>query len=400
MRALRFVWITCLGALASAAPARAAKIACVGDSITYGYNLADPNTQSYPAVLQGLVGKSHTVRNFGVSGTTLLKNGDSPYWDDPNFSASGDFAPDVVVIMLGTNDSKSLNWSHQCEFLPDYQALVAHYRGLGAFVYVAAPPPVYDPGAYDIQPSVLNDDIVPLVRQIASDVNAPLVDVYQALSGKPEDFPDTVHPNADGAKIIAETIDAALSTYGFGGNGAAGASGAAGANQGGRAGAEGGQSNAAGANSGGTTSAGAGGVSNTSGAGGSMATSGGRTGVGGAAGASFGAGGTAVGGASAAAGVSGRNANSAGNQGAAGRGGGATSTAGGSSGGASATAGSAHGGNSGAHAAGSNDGGCGCRLHHPAGMRDRSAFFACSALLAIAWRRRRVHARPRRVSTP
>src|SRR5689334_8855673 len=117
-----------LGAVLWAPGANAAKIACVGDSITYGSGLGDRGTESYPAVLQTLVGSAHTVENFGVSGATLLKNGDKPYWDESAYGSSGSFEPDVVVIMLGTNDAKPQNWSHASEFAGDYAALIEHYR--------------------------------------------------------------------------------------------------------------------------------------------------------------------------------------------------------------------------------------------------------------------------------
>jgi len=61
------------------------KIACVGDSITEGSGLTSPATQSYPARLQRLLGTNYNVRNFGVSGRTLLKQGDFPYWKEPFF---------------------------------------------------------------------------------------------------------------------------------------------------------------------------------------------------------------------------------------------------------------------------------------------------------------------------
>jgi acyl-CoA thioesterase I len=148
--------------------AEAAKIACVGDSTTYGYGLTNRASESYPAVLEGLLGATHTVQNFGVSGCTLLKNGDKPYWKEGTFSSSDNFDPDVVIVMLGTNDAKPQNWSHKAEFSSDYLALIDHYRALGALVYVAAPPPVYDPGAFDIAPTVVASEVVPLLRQIAT----------------------------------------------------------------------------------------------------------------------------------------------------------------------------------------------------------------------------------------
>ncbi len=283
--------------LGAAHPAAAAKIACVGDSITFGYSLSDPNTQSYPAVLGMRLGAGDTVQNFGVSGATLLKSGDKPYWNEANFTASTSFAPDVVIVMLGTNDAKPQNWSNKAEFSPDYLDLIAHYRSLGALVYVATPPPVYPPGAYDIPPDVVANEVVPLVTTIAGQANAPLVDVFTALSGKSQDFPDTVHPNAAGAALIASAVQASLDMYGLGGAGmtagAAGmgagagaggagvAGGAGGAAAGGHAsggvpnagGVSGGRPSGGEANAGGTP--GASGAMTTAGAGGNAATNGG-----------------------------------------------------------------------------------------------------------------------------
>src|SRR6187399_1030065 len=105
-----------LALFAGSLPAHAAKVACVGDSITYGYGLANPSTESYPVQLAQRLGSAHTVQNFGVSGATLLKQGDKPYWNEAAFASSGNAAPDVVVVMLGTNDAKAQNWAHAAEF--------------------------------------------------------------------------------------------------------------------------------------------------------------------------------------------------------------------------------------------------------------------------------------------
>src|SRR5215212_6867855 len=82
------------------------KVACVGDSITEGTGLASPATESYPARLQKLLGTNYNVRNFGVSGRTLLKQGDFPYWKEAAFTNSRNFGPNIVIIQLGTNDGK------------------------------------------------------------------------------------------------------------------------------------------------------------------------------------------------------------------------------------------------------------------------------------------------------
>ena len=280
-------------ALAWCETALAAKVACVGDSITYGYNLSNPTTESYPARLQTLLGREHTVQNFGVSGTTVLKQSDHPYWGESAYTASGNFGPDIVIVMLGTNDAKPQNWSHQASFATDYRALVDHYRMLGAVVYVATPPPVYGSGAYDIPPDVVSTQVVPRVRQLATDMNAPLVDVFTALSGKSQYFPDNVHPNAAGAQLIAETVRTALDlnmggTGGMGGTTGAGGTGAASGGGAGRAGgaggtlAQGGRASGGAGTAGASASAGQGGAleNGTGGSGGSGASHGGLGGAG------------------------------------------------------------------------------------------------------------------------
>src|ERR1017187_8508802 len=70
-------------ALCTSATAETAKwrVACVGDSITYGFGIADREHQSYPAQLGALLGSDWDARNYGVSGATLLKAGGAPYWN-------------------------------------------------------------------------------------------------------------------------------------------------------------------------------------------------------------------------------------------------------------------------------------------------------------------------------
>lgn len=54
------------------------KIACVGDSLTYGYASTNPATNSYPSVLGQLLGDSYQVGNFGKSSSYVL-DPDNPY---------------------------------------------------------------------------------------------------------------------------------------------------------------------------------------------------------------------------------------------------------------------------------------------------------------------------------
>ena len=86
------------------------KVACVGNSITYGYTLADPVTESYPSQLQQLLGDAYEVENFGKSGATLLNKGHRPYMQQEEFKKALAFAGDVVVIHLGINDTDPRDW--------------------------------------------------------------------------------------------------------------------------------------------------------------------------------------------------------------------------------------------------------------------------------------------------
>jgi lysophospholipase L1-like esterase len=203
-----------LGFLLAWIPVRAVpfKIACVGDSITQGTSVSNPTLESFPAKLQRLLGTNYNVRNFGVSGRTLLKQGDFPYWKDPAFKTSHDFAPDLVLIQLGTNDSKPYNWRYGTNFVADYEALIASYTALTSSprIVVCTPCPVYNKGVFDITPGIVATNIAPLIRDIASRLNLQLVDLHTRMDGHKEWFPDTVHPNAKGFTVMTALIYSTL----------------------------------------------------------------------------------------------------------------------------------------------------------------------------------------------
>ena len=166
------------------------KVACVGDSITEGSGLPDPSTQSYPAKLGRLLATTHTLRNFGVSGTTLLTNGDMPYVRQSQYTASKTFNPDIVLIMLGSNDAKPQNWRYGTNFMSDYLALIGSYTALTSkpAIYLCTPCPGYGSGAYEIRPGTVQTNIVPAVRELSRQTGLPLIDVNTFMSGHPEWF--------------------------------------------------------------------------------------------------------------------------------------------------------------------------------------------------------------------
>jgi acyl-CoA thioesterase I len=200
-------WLRADDAPAKKPAGNTVRVACVGDSITYGAGIPDREHNSYPAQLQKLLGDGYEVRNFGVSGATLLKNGDKPYWKEKAFDEAKEFKPNIVIIKLGTNDSKPQNWRHKDEFLADAKDLIAAFQSLDAKpkVYVCRPVPAF-PGNFGIRDQVIHEEIIPLLDEAAEAKGAKEIDLYKALGDHANLFPDKVHPNAEGAKLIAETI--------------------------------------------------------------------------------------------------------------------------------------------------------------------------------------------------
>jgi len=218
---LRRTLIAVFLSVASFAYAQAAvtRVACVGDSITYGYGLRDRKANAYPEQLGRWLGTNYDVRNFGVSATTLLHQGDKPYIKEKAYTNALDFKPDILVIDLGANDSKhpgdgSLaadkavnNWQFKTNYIADYEELIAAFRksNPAAKIYVCLPTPDF-PGRWGINDRTIREEMIPMIRTVAQDLNASIIDLHTALSGKAELFPDSVHPNDAGAKLMAAAI--------------------------------------------------------------------------------------------------------------------------------------------------------------------------------------------------
>lgn len=191
-------------------PAGAAtKVACVGNSITYGMGIPDQPRQSYPARLQDSLGSAYTTSNFGVSARTLLKNGDLPYWKERAYTNSLSFAPDIVVIELGTNDSKlGLNWRpHGKEFVADYKAFVDSYAKLASKpkIWLCLCPPANNP-SWDMYDTTLVRQVNPKILEVALAKGVGLIDLHTGMSGGGLFQGDNVHPNATGAIKMASIV--------------------------------------------------------------------------------------------------------------------------------------------------------------------------------------------------
>ena len=189
---------------------RKTRIACVGDSITYGSLVKDQPRHNYPHVLNELLGKDYQVVNFGYPSRTAVLDGDHPYMKEKLYKKSLSFEPDIVIIMFGSNDSKLINWDAD-EYERDLSLLIDSYRNLKSHpeICLLIPPPCYrrEPDFINVvRNEIIVEEIAPICIDIASLKDLHLIDMYQVFEGKRELFADGLHPNREGAELFAETV--------------------------------------------------------------------------------------------------------------------------------------------------------------------------------------------------
>lgn len=196
------------------------KVACVGNSITYGSGLADRSTESYPVQLQQLLGDGYEVSNFGKPGATLLNKGHRPYMQQDEFKRALDFAGDVVVIHLGINDTDPRDWPNYRDFfVKDYLALIDSFRVVNsrARILIARLTPIADRHPrFESGTRDWHGEIQQAIETVARQAGVQLIDFHEPLYPYPYMFPDAVHPTKEGTAIMAKTVYAAI-TGDFGG---------------------------------------------------------------------------------------------------------------------------------------------------------------------------------------
>ena len=183
------------------------RVACVGDSITYGHGIKDRLHDAYPGVLSTMLGEKYDVRNFGVSGTTTMMGTDMPYMNEQAYKDALEFNTQIVTIKLGTNDSKPYNWKESEHFKQDLKTLIESFRSLPSKpkIWLCLPVPAMG-RAWNINDSVIYNGVIPYIKEVAQEENIPLIDLNTPFQGKRQYFPDTIHPNEEGEKMIAEII--------------------------------------------------------------------------------------------------------------------------------------------------------------------------------------------------
>ena len=185
------------------------RVACIGDSITWGFTLLNPWKQSYPALLQEMLGADYEVRNFGYNDAAARFDGDTPYVNKRVYRDSLAWNPDIVLLMLGTNDTKKRNWDPDV-FRRDYRKIVDSYLNLPSHprVILIAPIRIFlliNLPLLGLYPETMEEGVRPAIREIAAEKGLELIDLKDLFTDS-HYCRDGVHPQRAGARMLAEAI--------------------------------------------------------------------------------------------------------------------------------------------------------------------------------------------------
>ena len=205
----------------------AIRVACIGNSITDGHGIDMATQYGYPAELQKKLGNGYWVKNFGVSARTMLNKGDYPYMNEMAWQDALAFKPDVVIIKLGTNDSKPYNWQHNSEFRQDLEQMVTtlcpalaqpakkgkknknqkpQLSSQKPQIFLCTPIPAFK-STWDINDSVIVNGIIPIQKEVAQKYGLRIIDLHTHYANDGDKMlTDGIHPDGKGAQRLAEII--------------------------------------------------------------------------------------------------------------------------------------------------------------------------------------------------
>jgi lysophospholipase L1-like esterase len=184
------------------------KIACVGASITEGALIENPGENSYPGQLQSLLGPTYKVENFGVSGSTMLKKGNFPYWKTEAYQKALRSAPDIVFIDLGGNDAKAVNRTYYNELENDCREMIRSFKNLPSKpqVVVVLPTAFFVKDKNGIYDPVCQKEVTPRLKKAAQKEKVETIDMHLLHADRPDLVPDDIHPNRKGSEMMAKRL--------------------------------------------------------------------------------------------------------------------------------------------------------------------------------------------------
>ena len=200
--------------------AKPIKVACVGNSITYGLLVENREVNNYPTQLGKMLGNSYEVGNFGRSGATLLTEGHNPYIKSPEFADAVAFRPDILVMHLGVNDTDPRNWPDFGDlFVKEYVAMIDSFKAVnpGVRVILANLSPLSSKHyRFKSGTREWRDLIRKAIVDVAQVADAELIDFGDDLRDRQNLLSDGIHPNAAGATVLAKSVYSAI-TGNYGG---------------------------------------------------------------------------------------------------------------------------------------------------------------------------------------
>jgi lysophospholipase L1-like esterase/pimeloyl-ACP methyl ester carboxylesterase len=184
------------------------KVACLGNSITYGLDMANRENNAYPVQLQNMLGNGYQVMNFGHGGATLLKNTINSYWQTKEYADALASEPNIVLIKLGTNDSKAANRGRYNEFESTYKELINSFKQLPTKprIILLLPLPSFLADTNHIYNGVLQKNIIPMIQHVAYDEKLETVNLFSLFIQRPDLLSDKIHPTSLGATVIASRL--------------------------------------------------------------------------------------------------------------------------------------------------------------------------------------------------
>lgn len=186
------------------------RVAAVGDSNTYGAGVLFRGRarRAYPGRLQQILGDRYQVLNYGVNRRTLQRDGDWPYDESPHAAASLESQPDIVLIMLGSNDARGDNWNPE-RYASELADFAERYRARGATVFLLTPPVAFE-NRRGVDERIIASEVAPLVRRVASDLHIDLIDVFEVTARTVTSHRDGIHLGARSSALVAATVAGAI----------------------------------------------------------------------------------------------------------------------------------------------------------------------------------------------
>lgn len=184
----------------------AIKVATVGDSLTYGYGLENREHDAYPSILSDLLGSHYQVHNFGLSGRSLQSTADYPYFKEKNAQLSLESQADIVIIMIGSNDSRGPYWNRE-RFTDEYRAMVESYLAMESQpdIYLVVPPFV-PTSRFGLNNQIVKEDLQEIIPMVGREYNLPVINLYPLTEGQAAYYSDGLHLTPLGNQVIAQEI--------------------------------------------------------------------------------------------------------------------------------------------------------------------------------------------------